>query len=143
MLFDIIADPNPTTGALTFVENGDPIFDTLFVQNYININLGTGTIDAYSQNDSGANSINFSTLSTRSLDALSFKVYPNPTDSIISIQGNLTKLISIDIVSILGQNLMTISSNFEQIDVSSLKSGVIFIRLNMEVGSKIYKIVKN
>jgi len=61
-LFDVIADPNPSTGSIILIENGDTVLDALFLQNYININLGNGTIDAYNQNDPQTKEIDFSTL---------------------------------------------------------------------------------
>ncbi len=59
VLFDVVADPNPITGSITFMENGDPLLTAAFVENYMNINLGGGTANAYSQNDPAANAVEF------------------------------------------------------------------------------------
>lgn len=143
VLFDIIADPNPTTGAITFIENGDPIFDTLFVQNYININLGSGTIDAYAQNDPMANSIEFSTLNTNGFDKLEFQLYPNPSNGFVFIKGNTGILNEIEILSITGQKVLVFDENLNRINIESLSSGVYFVKITIENTSQTIKLVKN
>ena len=143
VLFDVIIDPNPTTGGMFFVENGDPVFDSLFVQNYININSGSGPFDAYSQNDPLANSISFSTLSNvTNYFSFNFKFYPNPTSRLLYIEGNTGDIRSIDIHSFSGQRLLRIINNFESIDLSSFDSGIYFVKVDAVNGSKTLKIIK-
>lgn len=143
VLFDIIADPNPTTGGITFIENGDPIFDTLFVQNYININLGSGTIDAYAQNDPLANSIDFATLSIKNFDKIGFKLYPNPATSILQVVGNIEKIRNLEILSFTGQRVFSFDEIVSRINIESLQSGIYFVKVKAEGGSKTIKLIKN
>jgi len=72
-----------------------------------------------------------------------YKIFPNPTNGIINIEGDLTKLTSVEIYSILGQQLMTVKSDFDQLDITELQSSILFIKLNTEFGSKVIKVVKN
>ncbi len=129
VLFDVIADPNPSIGNITFVENGDPVFnEILFVQNYININLGSGTIDAYSQNNPSANSIDFSVLGIEgNLLLNNIKIYPNPTSDFINISSN-TKIEKIKLFNILGKQVLSISES-SVIKVAHLQSGVYFLKI--------------
>lgn len=72
-----------------------------------------------------------------------YKIYPNPTNGIINIEGDLTKITSVDVYSILGQQLMTVKSNFNRLNLTELQSSILFIKLNTEYGSKVVKIIKN
>ncbi len=142
VLFDIIADPNPTSGSITFVENGDPVFDFLFIENYININLGGGTINAYSQNDPSANSIEFSTLGLDEfLDLEShISIYPNPTSNYIRIATKNTVIKNIELFDNLGKQIIakTISN---KLDLRNYKSGIYFLKVSTDNGSITKKIV--
>lgn len=62
ILFDIIANPNPSIGSMVLIENDDSVLDTFFLQNYININLGVDSVDAYNQNDYETKELDFSTI---------------------------------------------------------------------------------
>lgn len=144
VLFDVIADPNPTTGNITFVENGDPVFNSLFVQNYININLGSGTVDAYSNNNSSANSVDFSTLSTKDVNVLnSISVSPNPTKGMLYLSGDISKVQQIDIYSITGQHVMEVKSNFKEINITELSPALYFVKLNTAEATGTIKIIKD
>ena len=137
--FDVIADPNPSTGEILFVENGDSVFDELlFIENYINLSSS----NKYSQNDPIAKSVNFSTLSKSSSVLNIFSIHPNPTKNIINISGNISNLKSIGIYSITGKPILNIEKGFEEIDISHLESSIYFITLNSENNSKTFKIIK-
>jgi hypothetical protein len=138
VLFDIIADPNPTSGEATFVENGDPVFnEILFIENYININLGSGTINAYSQNDPSANSIEFSILNLTEFPELNnnISIYPNPASHKVSITSNTT-IDRIDVYDILGKQVKTLKNlnriDVTEINVTSLDSGLYLFKIWIE-----------
>jgi hypothetical protein len=142
VLFDVIADPNPTSGEIIFVENGDPVFnELLFIENYININLGSGTSNYYSQNDPLANSINFATLSVPSqvLDDTSISVYPNPASEILNISTKYN-IQNVEIFDILGKTVIR-SENSEQINVSNLQAGIYLVKVFTDKGKITKKIV--
>jgi hypothetical protein len=156
VLFDVIADPNPTSGEIIFVENGDPVFnELLFIENYININLGSGTSNYYSQNNPLDSSINFATLSVPSqvLDESSIIVYPNPTKGMLYLGGDVAKLKEVNVYSISGQQVMFVSeeellsgsiiNGQSTIDLSKLTSGIYFIHLSNDSHTTIKKIIKD
>ena len=137
--FDIIADPNPTSGEIIFIENSDPVFnELLFTENYINISA----INKYAQNDPIAKSINFATLRTKDAFINDFFVYPSPTKEKVFIKGITSKLNAVNIYSITGEQVMTVKANLDEINLSRLKSGIYFIKLNSENASKTFKIIK-
>lgn len=136
-LFDIIADPNPTTGQIIFVENGDPVFnELLFIENYINIAAN----NLYSNNSPTANAINFATLSTQDLiEDTSFAIYPNPTSDSIHIKTAYT-VETVELYDMLGKHVLT-SKNNTHIKVGSFPSGVYFLKIQTDRGSITKKIV--
>ena len=142
VLFDVIADPNPTTGDITFVENGDPVFDEiLFIENYMNINLGSGTVNAYNQNDPSANSISFETLSIGN-QVLSYKtlsIYPNPVKDSTRIEyiGTIDHLKLYDIT---GKLVGTFYS--KEFNLSHLNAGVYLAKIKKDKTTITKKIVK-
>ena len=145
VLFDLIANPNPTSGQIIFVENGDPVFDSLFVQNYININLGSGTIDAYSQNNPSANSVSFSTLSTETVELAQVRIYPNPTSTILNISSSID-IEQITFFDILGQQVLKQNQNTSSntIDVSTLSKGIYFLNITSKNDkTQTIKFIKN
>ena len=142
VLFDIIADPNPTSGNVTFVENGDPVFnEILFIQNYININLGSGTVDAYNQNDPAANSVDFSTLSTTDFEALlnEISIYPNPTSEFINISSSI-QIDAVELFDLLGKRVIE-TKQTNQIRVDQLPHGVYLLRVYTQNGNLTKKII--
>lgn len=71
-----------------------------------------------------------------------FKISPNPTNSVLTIQIQ-EKINSINIIDFLGRK--TNITNFENntIDVSNLQNGVYFLEIATENGSQVQKIIKN
>jgi len=145
VLFDIISDPNPTSGNIVFVENGDPVFnEILFIENYMNINLGFGTINAYSQNNPSANSIEFSTLGLNGFSELEnlISIHPNPTSDYINISAKNMTIHNVQLYDNLGKQIISkTTSNI--IDVRSYESGIYFLKIIINEGSITKKIVVN
>jgi len=144
-VFDIIAVTNPTSGAITLLENTDP---NAWVPNYLNIDLGSGTTtDEYMANNPGANSIDFSTLSTNniSFEEAKISIYPNPTRGNLTIETN--KAISYSIYNILGQSVklkgeLENNSN-KSISLSHLPDGIYILKAEDDNNnSKSFKIIK-
>lgn len=139
ILFDIIADPNPTSGQIIFVENGDPVFDSLFVENYLNINLGSGTINAYSQNNPTANNVNFATLNTKDFELAQVSIYPNPTSDIINIKTNM-QLTKVELFDILGKRVLDTKAT-KQLNIEQFKAGVYFLKMHAGTTTLTKKII--
>lgn len=137
VLFDVIADPNPTSGAIIFVENGDPVFDTIFIENYINI----WAQNLYSQNNPTASSVNFATLSTEAVSVgPSLSVYPNPASDMLNIVTPNT-INSIELYSVLGKKVFATTSNTNQIDVRNFQTGIYLLTIQTNQGQVTKKIV--
>jgi hypothetical protein len=137
VLFDIIADPNPTSGEIIFVENSDPVFnELLFIENYINI----ASNNLYSNNNPTANSISFATLSTQEvIENLSIIVYPNPASDIIHIKTNM-QLTKVELFDILGKRVL-ITGASKQLKIEHLKVGVYFLKIHSGTHTLTKKII--
>jgi hypothetical protein len=142
VLFDIIADPNPTSGNIIFVENGDPVFnELLFIENYINIDLGAGPVNAYLQNDPSANSVSFDTLSIEGqvLEDASVAVYPNPASDVMHVSTSL-EVKELVLFDILGKRVLSLE-NTKNLKVNHLNAGVYLLKIVTAKGSLTKKVV--
>ena len=114
----------------------------------ITTNSGATTV-ATGGNFAASESVSFTNASLSNnnfaLDAIS--IYPNPTRDIlnISIPSQLGTNVSYEVMNYLGQNVLKASSsntNFS-VNTSSFSSGVYFIKLQTEGGSKTFRFIKN
>lgn len=72
-----------------------------------------------------------------------FVLYPNPSKNILNIQKKATtEITSVEIYNMLGQVVIAIPSKTEMIDVSSLKAGTYFVKLNSNKGKSYSKFIK-
>ena len=61
-----------------------------------------------------------------------FSIYPNPTTSFLNINTEAT-IVALDVYSVLGNKVMTIAKGeLNKIDISSLISGVYFIKITSQ-----------
>ncbi|MFY7670833.1 T9SS type A sorting domain-containing protein [Tenacibaculum sp. MEBiC06402] len=93
--------------------------------------------------DTTANwSTNCGALSVDDISSNEFKIYPNPTSSVLNINSNYT-INKIEVYSVLGKQLLT-QNNKNHIDVSTLSKGVYFMHVFIENKNTIkYKFVKD
>lgn len=70
-------------------------------------------------------------------------VYPNPTSTILNVSA-ATQLVSIEVINILGQTLLSkqVGSAQAQLDLSALASGNYFVRVQAENATTVLQIVK-
>ncbi|MBN4084953.1 T9SS type A sorting domain-containing protein [Flavobacteriaceae bacterium AH-315-B10] len=73
---------------------------------------------------------------------LGVSLYPNPTKGILSINGDTSKIISIEIYSLLGAKLMTVKNEFREINLKEFENAVYLVKLNTINASKTIKIIK-
>jgi len=141
VLFDVVSDPNPTTGSLTLMENGNALMVASFVENYININLGAGTVNAYMMNDPAASSVDFSALLgvEEQVTKMNVEVYPNPTNDIINIRST-SNIDLVEMYDLLGQRVLS-STRTEGIKVSQLPVGVYVLNAHSEKGKVTKKVI--
>jgi hypothetical protein len=74
-----------------------------------------------------------------------FKIYPNPANDLLNIDTKQTiKVTSINIYNTLGQIVLVIpnAQQTKSVDVSSLKTGNYFVKINSDKGSSSVKFVK-
>ncbi|WP_055442205.1 T9SS type A sorting domain-containing protein [Lacinutrix himadriensis] len=142
VIFDIIATSTLASNAMiTFVENGDPIFnELLFIENYINI----AAVNRFSQNDPAANSITLGTLSTATIHSgikdISF--YPNPVKSNVTIVLlNHASYTILDINGRLVQKGELLEGN-NLLNLSTLANGLYVLKLSIDNQTFIKKIIK-
>ena len=82
-------------------------------------------------------------LSVESSDILSgLSIYPNPITSKLYIKSTVSRISSINIYTLTGQQVMSITDNFNVIDLSVLPSSVYFFKIKTESGMGTFKIVK-
>ena len=67
------------------------------------------------------------------------KVYPNPAKNTLHVKG--AGLTQVELFNIMGQNVLSVSENFEAIDIHHLQNGIYFVRLKTEQGEKTLKLV--
>ena len=67
------------------------------------------------------------------------KVYPNPAKDILHVDG--TGLLQVEVFNIVGQSVLNINENFENIRLNTLQNGVYFIRLQYNYGKKTVKLI--
>ena len=72
------------------------------------------------------------------------KVYPNPASEYLVIEGIGLKKLSFIIYNIVGQAVITgnLDNNYSKINISSLNSGIYFIKLKIEDKTKTIKFIK-
>lgn len=71
-------------------------------------------------------------------------VYPNPVKSVLNL-GNLKTTTNYTVVSVLGEEIQTgrVSKGNNKIDLSSMRRGVYFIRLQQGESTKVLKFIKD
>jgi len=69
-------------------------------------------------------------------------VYPNPTKGILSLNGDTSKILNIEVYSLLGTKLMILKTDFRTINLNAFENAVYFMKLNTINASKIIKIIK-
>ena len=111
----------------TFSNNANIYFDYNFP---ITTNTYTTTVESILSNQS----FDFST---------QFTLYPNPAKEVLNIQSkNSLEIQSIEIYNLLGQVVLAVPNTTNAIDVSNLKTGTYFVKVNTEKGSSNTKFVK-
>jgi hypothetical protein len=83
-----------------------------------------------------------STLDVTKYAINSLVLHPNPVKNTVFIKGNTESLTRIDIISINGQLIKTINSNFNRIDVSQLDTAIYFLKLYSAEGITTKRLIK-
>lgn len=83
----------------------------------------------------------FTILSNEDFNSNEFKIYPNPVRSILHID-NALDLNKVEIYSITGKKVKSITNNLSEIDVNELERGIYFVKLFTNKGITTQKIIK-
>lgn len=83
----------------------------------------------------------FTILSNEDFISNEFKIYPNPVQSILHID-NALDLNKVEIYSITGKKVKSITNNLSEIDVYELESGIYFVKLFTNTGVLTRKVIK-
>jgi len=87
---------------------------------------------------------NSNVLDVNEKELFSFNLYPNPTSGILNIdyQGK-NEITSLEIIDLQGKIVLTQNQNFNQIDLSSVDSGIYFVKIYSSLNQEYtYRIVK-
>ncbi|HNP69381.1 MAG TPA: T9SS type A sorting domain-containing protein [Aequorivita sp.] len=70
------------------------------------------------------------------------KIYPNPTDGLLYIDANTKSVIGTTVFDILDKKVLQQTGNIQQVDISTLESGMYFLRIVTDRGEIVQKIIK-
>jgi len=132
-----------STGAVSWLwDFGDGNTSTLQSPTHVYATSGTYDVKLYIENnikswDEVTKSLTYAPLSIADESKLDFKVYPNPVNDLININSK-SPINTVEIYSVLGKQLLSISENMDRIDISHLNKGIYFIKVysNNNVGIK-------
>ena len=103
-----------------------------------------GNLDGFYFDDFKVNVLQNSVLSTSQVEIQKFKIYPNPTHSLLTVNTKQTEY-AINIYNLLGQLVYFKESadGLQNIDVTDLKAGMYFIELSSSTFKETHKFYKN
>ena len=144
-------EPEPgSTGNLSgyrVQKNGELLPEFLETTDYVDLEVSffeTYEYTVIAIYDDGCESISDSLSVTPIPDAVQenetrFIVYPNPANETLHIKGN--GILQVEVFNIMGQCVMKIDENFENIRLNALQNGVYFVRLKTSEGEKSVKLI--
>jgi len=156
---DITFDSGFRHGKVYLLNNGDATFSTNFVEppkggttgnNIQPVDIdGDGDLDLIStsrfDNQGGRNDLywyeNLTILGTPDFDIKGLKVYPNPAKDLLFITS-LDPVERVTIYDLLGKKLLQKNKNTEQVDISSLPIGLLFVEVKTTTGVGLKKLLK-
>lgn len=146
-MITFIVNGSPSSGELTLLGN-DTLTGLAYpaLQNFYTIDAYDDSVfsavDLYS-GQTGTSSFDFATLDIVENTLHELTVYPNPVADAIRIKGDVSKIEVVELYSMSGKLIYSISNSFESIDVKGLDSAVYFIKLKSGNSTRVIKIVKD
>ena len=115
------------------------------IVDYVKVYWLSGTVDTFVNVAANQilNIVEGSTLSTNAFDIHSYKVYPNPVDKILTLEGE-SEIEMINIYNVQGASLIREYpyTNKFNINMNSLSKGVYFLKINTASGSITKRLIK-
>lgn len=81
-------------------------------------------------------------LNTGTVDLVASAIYPNPVQDVLNIT-NSDELQSVTIYNLMGQQVLSATTNLSTIDMSHLTSGAYLVKLSSDNATKTLKVIKN
>ena len=133
------------SGDFTVVQGNVSVTDVISnVQNlYIFHNPNLSPTGAFENGTLEIDEIYVVTLGIDEKENEPFVIYPNPGTDVISVRSNQYKVDSIVIIDMSGKIILKINHNFNNIDISSLSTGLYVIEVKSEDKSQTLKLIKN
>ncbi|MCB0456066.1 MAG: T9SS type A sorting domain-containing protein, partial [Aequorivita sp.] len=69
-------------------------------------------------------------------------IYPNPTKGLVFISSKTETIIGITVFDVLGKKVLQLEGNIQQMDISTLQSGMYFLRITADDRNFVEKIIK-
>lgn len=71
-----------------------------------------------------------------------FSIYPNPTKDYLYIRSKNIDVLKIDVFDILGKKIYSKKDDMNQLAISNLKCGILFMEIETERGTITKRIIK-
>ena len=140
----------PVTGDLTLLDNNSALASNSALNgaldSFIQADItddGTSNISNRYLGQTAMTTFSFNTLGIIDIEELGIELYPNPTQGIIHLNGNVNSITQIDIYNLAGQFIKTIRNQLKTIDISDLESAVYLLKITNDKSTFRAKIIKN
>ena len=132
-----------------FTDNNGNVYETILDNTsngqHFNVNTGfeiTGVeFDPHNDIVKGPTTLN-TILSVNVLENSTINMFPNPVKNFLNIDDNGINIQQVKILSFNGQELFTLSNDFNRIDVNNLKKGLYMVKIVTDKGIFIKKMLK-
>ena len=137
-----------STGAISWLwDFGDGNTSTQQNPTHIYTTAGSYEVKLYVENDNKSwnettKSLTYAPLAINDFETLDFTIYPNPTKDIINISSQ-TPLNKIELYSILGEKVLSTTTNLNQLNITTLTNGIYIIKAYSNNTIAVKRLVKN
>ena len=109
---------------------------------YIGFKMVTVSMSTFSQYIGLDNVVWEPNLSNDNFDSTKSITYPNPVRDILNIQTT-KELNSVSVYNVMGQQVLNVTQNLSQINMSGLSNGAYLVKLNGATFTETLKVIKN
>ena len=132
-----------------FTDNAGHSYEVMLnnTTNGQHFNVGTGfeatdvQFDPHHDIVKGSGTLNVN-LSVNVLDNKNILIFPNPVQSYLNVESDDIDIQKVIILSVSGQELLSINTNFSHINVNSLPNGIYLVKIRTGQGVYIKKLIK-
>ncbi|WP_159020752.1 T9SS type A sorting domain-containing protein [Algibacter sp. L3A6] len=125
--------------SITFTDS--PITVTINILDY-DVNIPLNVAANFRFQDIIINNSSILSIKEFSNEDIAFRAYPNPVSNSFEIIGDDEEIKNIQVYSVNGSLVKTLNPSMKY-DISDLSSGLYFVKINTELGTKIIKVIKN